>query len=406
MSFVVVHMQKHDKSAIRGIQIHNQRELESNTNDDIDYARSELNYDLVNDNPINYTQKINERIESLNLKRAVRKDAVRLCSFIVGSDKEFFENLPIEQHEQFFKDSVSWFQNRYGKENVIFGQVHYDEATPHLHVGVVPITEGKLSAKVLFDRNELRAIQTEFHLDVGENFGLIRGLEGSDKKHLSEIEYKVQQEQLKQEKMIEQTKKMNKDLSSLQKKHKQATTVHQSAFEGDFKNPLLNKDALIVPKDDLKALQKQASRVWFATNDLKEANQKNERLQSDLNQMKKVNSDLRAENENLQELNQWWRVMDFVKSNAYEDILEEHGIEIEVSNEELELRGRTRITNYYDLDKVEEVLGEDFNQDSYDLFEESESKNVFVKGMLQAKEKIQEWYSIAKEKIHEWTMER
>ena len=40
MSYLVLHMDKFKKEAIRGIQSHNRRERESHSNPDIDYDRS------------------------------------------------------------------------------------------------------------------------------------------------------------------------------------------------------------------------------------------------------------------------------------------------------------------------------------------------------------------------------
>jgi hypothetical protein len=50
MSFAVIHMKKFKAQEVKGIQIHNQREKESYSN--IDKTRSRLNYDLLNDAPI------------------------------------------------------------------------------------------------------------------------------------------------------------------------------------------------------------------------------------------------------------------------------------------------------------------------------------------------------------------
>lgn len=44
MSFLVLHMDKFKKEAVRGIQSHNERERESHSNPDIDYERSARNY--------------------------------------------------------------------------------------------------------------------------------------------------------------------------------------------------------------------------------------------------------------------------------------------------------------------------------------------------------------------------
>ena len=68
---------------------------------------------------------------------------------------------PTEQ-KAFFEDSTKFFMDRYGAENVVNATVHMDETTPHMHLGVVPITGERLSAKNLFTRKELISLQTDF----------------------------------------------------------------------------------------------------------------------------------------------------------------------------------------------------------------------------------------------------
>ncbi len=77
------------------------------------------------------------------------------------------------------------------KENIISAVVHNDETTPHLHLNLMPIRNGRLCCKDLFNRTELTKLQTDFHEVVGKRWGLERGREGSSKKHLSTAEYKA-----------------------------------------------------------------------------------------------------------------------------------------------------------------------------------------------------------------------
>ena len=101
------------------------------------------------------------------------------------------EALGVDRQRKFFEDSVKWFSDRYGADRILNATVHMDETTPHLHVGVVPITQdGRLSAKAIFTKTEMKAIQTEFARDVGEKYGLERGVEGSERTHLSEARFK------------------------------------------------------------------------------------------------------------------------------------------------------------------------------------------------------------------------
>ena len=192
MGYAVVHMMKIKSGAVSGIQSHNNREHEPKTNPDVDMSRSEDNYDLISCD--NYKRSIKEKLSNLvESSRAVRKDAVVVCNFIVTSDNETMNALGADRQREFFQDSVKWFSDRYGADRVLNATVHMDETTPHLHIGVMPITQdGRLSAKAIFTKTEMKAIQTEFARDVGEKYGLERGVEGSERTHLSEARFKEQ----------------------------------------------------------------------------------------------------------------------------------------------------------------------------------------------------------------------
>lgn len=192
VGYAVVHMMKIKSGAVGGIQSHNNREHEPKTNPDVDMSRSEDNYDLIPCD--NYKRSIKEKLSNLvESSRAVRKDAVVVCNFIVTSDNKTMDALGADRQREFFQDSVKWFSDRYGADRVLNATVHMDETTPHLHIGVMPITQdGRLSAKAIFTKTEMKAIQTEFARDVGEKYGLERGVEGSERTHLSEARFKEQ----------------------------------------------------------------------------------------------------------------------------------------------------------------------------------------------------------------------
>ncbi len=201
MSFLVLHMDKFKKEAVRGIQSHNNRERESRSNPDIDYGRSAGNYELCDNAAENYGEAIQGRIDDLLLVKAVRKDAVHMCGLIVSSDSAFFEKLSPEDTKRFFEESKAFLTDFVGAENVVSAMVHLDEKTPHMHFLHVPVTpEGRLSAKTIYTRESLKKQQTELprHLQ-SLGFDLQRGVEqepGAAKKHLNTREFKQQQEAL------------------------------------------------------------------------------------------------------------------------------------------------------------------------------------------------------------------
>ena len=184
-------MEKYHKTDIAPVENENERdETYQASNPQIDFMRTRNNYNIIK-RQRSYTQFINDKIEALDLPTKVRKDAVLMCSFVVGSDREFFGRLSPGEQQQFFVDCARFFAERYGEENIISAVVHMDETTPHLHLNLIPITNGRLCAKQLFDRKDLQNLQSDFHSVVGKKWNLQRGKEGSTAKHLDTAAYKL-----------------------------------------------------------------------------------------------------------------------------------------------------------------------------------------------------------------------
>ena len=184
-------MEKYHKQEISPIEGENERdETFEADNPQIDSKRTKENYHMNVNAFGSYTEFINKRIKELGLKP--RKDAVVMNSFVVGSDKAFFDRLSKIQQYSFFSDCTKFFEDRYEQENVISAVVHLDETTPHMHLNLIPITpDGRLCSKDLFDKAKLQQLQTDFYEVVGKRYRLQRGKEGSQAKHLSTAEYKA-----------------------------------------------------------------------------------------------------------------------------------------------------------------------------------------------------------------------
>lgn len=192
MSYAVVRMQKMKSHDLKGIQFHNQRERDSQTNDDIDKSKSHENYDLVNDEKIDYNERVKNIIDSQKTgTRKTRKDAVLVNELLVTSDRQFFEGLEPAEQRRFFEESYKILAERYGEQNMAYAMVHNDEKTPHLHVGVVPMRDRKLQGKNVFNRQELLWLQEEFPKRMSRlGFDLVRGEKGSDREHMETAKFK------------------------------------------------------------------------------------------------------------------------------------------------------------------------------------------------------------------------
>lgn len=200
MSFAVARMQKVKSGNLVGVGNHNQRNTDNHSNKDIDVERSQLNYDLVNRTE-NYKRDIEQFInDNKSSSRAVRKDAVLINEWIITSDNPFFKDKDDKEIKDFFDTAKSYFADKFGDNNIRYAQVHLDETTPHMHLGIVPFNdEHKLSAKTVFNRQALQAVQDELPKYLNERgFELERGEKGSERKNLTVPEYKKAKDELKE----------------------------------------------------------------------------------------------------------------------------------------------------------------------------------------------------------------
>lgn len=199
MSYSILRIERATSKTISaGHQRHNQREHKNYSNKDIDLSKSHLNYDLLNNENINYLNEIDEIIhKNKKSKRKVGKNQVQHMYGVITSDDEFFKDKSNEEIKQFFKDSLEFIQNKFGRNNVFYATVHMDEKIPHMHFGFVPITDdGRLSARdILNGRNEHIKLQDEFNKHCNDKGYLLkRGVSKNEtqKNHTKTSDYKKQ----------------------------------------------------------------------------------------------------------------------------------------------------------------------------------------------------------------------
>ncbi|MEJ7552907.1 MobV family relaxase, partial [Staphylococcus hominis] len=167
MSYSIIRIAKvKSNTNTTGIQRHVQRENKNYENMDIDLEKSYLNYDLVNQKKQNFNELINKKIEeNYTGKRKIRKDAVKHIDGLITSDNDFFNHQSLEDTQKFFEHAKIFLEQEYGKDNLLYATVHMDEKTPHMHFGIVPITQdGRLSAKdVVGNKKALTQFQDRFN---------------------------------------------------------------------------------------------------------------------------------------------------------------------------------------------------------------------------------------------------
>ncbi|UMZ36134.1 MobV family relaxase [Priestia megaterium] len=190
----IIRMQKFHKDAILGIQKHNQREGENSKNKDIDSTRTMFNYDFVNEDKIKYHEEI-KKMTATRVKRKIRNDAVLVAEFFVSASPEYMHAMSPDEQSKYFEASLDHIAGKYGQQNILYAVVHNDEATPHMHVGFVPITDDRrLAAKEYFHgKTKIRRIQDDFHNYMNKRgYDIERG-EPSELQHKSVHEFKKQE---------------------------------------------------------------------------------------------------------------------------------------------------------------------------------------------------------------------
>lgn len=109
-------------------------------------------------------------------KAKIRRDAPVAIEYMITASPEAMARLSKQEQEQYFAESLNFVEARHGTRNRLSAVLHLDETTPHLHVLVFPEREGKLDAKSFFKLPALTAMQDEFAVKVGRQFGLERGV--------------------------------------------------------------------------------------------------------------------------------------------------------------------------------------------------------------------------------------
>lgn len=167
----LAHVAKWKRSSIGHLTKHFERGKDEQNNyvkfgnQDIKPDLTPLNYNLATHQTLDQIEFIHKRCNEV---KCLNRDNVNvLCSWIVTAPK----SLPVEENEQFFKETYKFLSCRYGEKNVVSSYVHLDETTPHMHFAFVPVTLDKkkniekVSAKEILTKNELKV----FHGDL-ENY--------------------------------------------------------------------------------------------------------------------------------------------------------------------------------------------------------------------------------------------
>lgn len=163
----MAHVAKVKSSGVSPMVAHYAREAEKRgyVRENIDPERTADNYAIGAVSVEALAERVRDRVSSAvdeherTAGRAVRKDANVMMDWVVTAPKD----LKTADQRRFFDEVVGFIQDRYGRENVPGGFVHMDETSPHVHVPMIPVVDGRLVAAKVVNRADLRT----FHKDLG-----------------------------------------------------------------------------------------------------------------------------------------------------------------------------------------------------------------------------------------------
>lgn len=148
-------------------------------NPDIDKRKLQLDHMNLAPDRGKQTDYIKAQIEKIMDGRTLRKDAVRMCCWIVDAP----QYLPDEKKELFFQATYKFLVDRYGKKSgmgedvVISAYIHKSETTDHIHFAFLPVVEKdgkkKLCAKECVGREDLTSFHKEY-ASYMEKLGICR----------------------------------------------------------------------------------------------------------------------------------------------------------------------------------------------------------------------------------------
>lgn len=184
-----------------------------------DPSREHLNFEIGRGGVVKEVDKsksIHQRIEE-NLKaRGIKDPNIPLitqgldpkyrtvANFILGGNREVMRNLAfgnqkvdwehgadnsdlkrMPEIEAWAKDAYAFMCKKYGEQNIAAFVVHLDEANPHVHCTVLPLTEkNRFSFKKIFTKGVntrealaeyMESLHTEYAEEVGLKYGMERG---------------------------------------------------------------------------------------------------------------------------------------------------------------------------------------------------------------------------------------
>lgn len=143
-------------------------------------------YDLKNENEMDYVQRFNKRINELEYYKDHNIRSNGVLAYEINMTYSPTAKVPLEEWK---RENYQWLKDEFnvspdGKNNVLSCVFHGDENNPHIHAIVVPVDErGKLCASRFTDGFSSMVGYHDRYAERMSQFGLERGTRGSTMEH-------------------------------------------------------------------------------------------------------------------------------------------------------------------------------------------------------------------------------
>ena len=235
MGYAVLHMEK-TSGTDAAMSAHIERTIRPKN---ADAGRTHLNRELISfpDGIENRTQAIQHRLDTAGLTRKIGNNQVRAIRILLTGTHEDMERITNDGRlDEWCSDNLKYLADTFGKENIVSAVLHMDEQTPHIHATLVPIVRGerkrkkkeeqvkkryrkkptdtvRLCADDIMTRTKLKSYQ-DTYAQAMSRYGLQRGIDGSEAKHISTRQYYRD--------LVQQTEQLQTDIEQLQDRRETA----------------------------------------------------------------------------------------------------------------------------------------------------------------------------------------
>lgn len=331
MGYAVVHLSKASGSD-SAMSSHIERKIApKNADAELTY----LNKELIEfpQEVANRTEAIQHRLDTAGLQRKIGKNQVRAIRVLLtGSPKDMKQIEKNGKLDEWCNDNLKWLGDTYGSKNLVSAVLHLDETTPHIHATIVPIVTGerrkkksednpekkkyrkkrtsntRLCADDVMSRVKLKEYQNSY-AEAMNRYGLQRGIEGSEAKHVSTSQYYRD--------LVETTNSIKIDVAELKEQKTQAQQ-ELSKVKGDIKGAKLKSTAV-----DVSTTLIEGVGSLLGTSKVKKQGKQIEVLQSMLDESKNDNTKLQHKISTV--ISNFEKEVNNIKNNSQNEINEVKG---------------------------------------------------------------------------------